>query len=485
MGKISFKDFVDNVNTAKNKLIEHCKENAISIPDNVSFDQVITLNDTINNQTQGFKVTFVDIDATIIDEQFVQYGGSARIPNIQPNFDEQYLEFGEWIADGDLSNVTQNIVALPEYKVKADEDGKDWAVLKIRLFKDSGLGVTLKLDNNNGLLYINWGDGNSYEVPASSSIQTATHTYSTYGKYDIKIYGTNSFKFMCTSNALILGSVKSTSALTHLYLSNNLLYDGTLFNNLCRSCINLQVLVLPTNRQFETANYFISDCKNLKTLLLNNLIDGSSSNFIQNSDIKYMIIKGTFTTLPYIGSIRQLTHFTIPNNVVELTNALNIYSLSDLNISQNLQLISTNFVSAQLDSLILPESLTAINKSMFSNNYRISTLYLPKSLATCHVNAIRSAYGLNDLILPQDWNFSIDLRDNNALTDTSIIAIAKSLKDNSGLAVKTITFSKGKNLILNSLFINKNTEEQTKEDDENAISLIEFIRNKNWTVAFG
>ena len=63
MGKISFKDFVDNVNIAKNKLIEHCKENAISVPDNVSFDQVITLNDTINNQTQGFKVTFVDIDA--------------------------------------------------------------------------------------------------------------------------------------------------------------------------------------------------------------------------------------------------------------------------------------------------------------------------------------------------------------------------------------------------------------------------------------
>ena len=101
MGKISFKDFVDSVNTAKNKLIEHCKENAISIPDNVSFDQVITLNDTINNQTQGFKVTFVDIDATIIDEQFVQYGRSARIPDIQPNFDEQYLEFGEWIADGE------------------------------------------------------------------------------------------------------------------------------------------------------------------------------------------------------------------------------------------------------------------------------------------------------------------------------------------------------------------------------------------------
>jgi len=90
------------------------EEEQQSIVDNAA----IALNNAINAlKLNSFKVRFV-ADGRVIDEQIVEYGGSAKMPTVIPEKDG--YDFVQW--QGSLINVTEEVTITAEFALKAMAD---------------------------------------------------------------------------------------------------------------------------------------------------------------------------------------------------------------------------------------------------------------------------------------------------------------------------------------------------------------------------
>lgn len=150
---------------------------------------------TISN---GFKVTFIDYDGTILKTEVVASGGNAT-PPANPAGDS-ILSFLGW--SGNYQNVLMDEIVGAKYWFGSGADLKSY--LFINLNAVTGLTINLRLYMTSGVATINWGDSTTSSTSGTGD-KIVAHTYAANGSYRISIDG------LQTSAGNELGGRGSTS----------------------------------------------------------------------------------------------------------------------------------------------------------------------------------------------------------------------------------------------------------------------------------
>ena len=440
MAKISAVDFANNVERNRRSLRQHCLANGKDVLESETLDNVVAINNTISTSTPNgkFKVEFKDLDGNYFaPTQYVDAGGSVVLPTGHPELDSEFLEFVEWTANGNLTNVQDNLVCLPVYQTKVNEVANQRPTILKCYFDENTLSPTLQIGSTRVNTYVNWGDGSSAEQVTANTI---SHTYASAGLYNITIYGDN-YNIGGNSTAGIFTNSSYKYALLKAYLGEKV---KSIASNTFYSCNSLTSVTIPSS------------------------VTSIGSNAFQNC--------------------YSLTSITIPSSVTSIgsTALRGCYSLTSVTIPSSVTSISPDTFNScySLTSITIPSSVTRIDGSILWNCYSLTSITIPSSVTRIGGNVFESCYSLTDFVLYEDFNISGINLYNCALSDESLIDIANKLKDNTGNTASTITFSTYKHRTrMNTIYLDVNGA-RVPYGTAGAVSILKFIQNKNWTVSF-
>ena len=440
MAKISALDFANNVERNRRSLRQHCLANGKDVLESETLDNVVTINNTISTSTPDgkFKVEFKDLDGNYFaPTQYVNAGGSVVLPTGHPELDSEFLEFVEWTANGDLTNVQDNLVCLPVYQTKVNEVANQRPTILKCYFDENTLSPTLQIGSTHTNTYVNWGDGSEAQQVTSSTI---SHTYASAGLYNITIYG-DAYNVGGSNSAGVFTNSSYRYALLKAYLGEKVTSIGSTAFNYCYS---LTSVTIPSGVTSIGSQAF-SNCY-------------------------------------------SLTSITIPSGVTSIGYAIfaNCYSLTSITIPSSITSIGSNvFYSCySLTSVTIPSSITSIGSSAFQSCYSLTSITIPSSVTSIGDSIFYYCYSLTDFVLYEDFNISGLYLTYCALSDESLIDIANKLKDNTGLIANTITFSTYSHRTrMNTIYLDVNGA-RVPYGTAGAVSILEFIQNKNWTVSF-
>lgn len=440
MAKISAVDFANNVERNRKSLRQHCLANGKDVLESETLDNVVTINNTISTSTPDgkFKVEFKDLDGNYFaPTQYVDAGGSVVLPTGHPELDSEFLEFVEWTANGDLTNVQDNLVCLPVYQTKINEVANQRPTILKCYFDENTLSPTLQIGSTHTNTYVNWGDGSEAQQVTASTI---SHTYASAGLYNITIYG-DSYNVGGSATAGVFTNSNYKYALLKAYLGEKVTRMVTYTFNYCYS---LTSVIIP-NSVIKIDSSAFKYCYSLTSVTI-----PSSITIIDNS---------------VFSSCYSLTSIIIPSSVTSIYNeiCINCYSLK---------------------SIIIPSGVTSIGSNVFNSCYSLTSVKIPSGVTSIGGGAFSSCYSLTDFVLYEDFNLSGLNLASCALSDESLIDIANKLKDNTGLTANTITFSSITHRTrMKTIYLDANGA-RVPYGTAGAVSILEFIQNKNWTVSF-
>lgn len=189
--------------------------------------------------TGDYLVRYIDIDGTVLKEQWVNSGQNATPPT-NPNIDSIYLTFNQW--NKASTNITNHKDIGALYTTL---NNKSYAF--ISLTTASGVSPIVYLNKTDAsTLTIDWGDGNQTTHTEVGNFNTS-HTYSTTGNYVISMWissGTGNYTFGNGSNTtMIFGSSTYKTILTKLYIGTNVVTLGTYSFN---ESFSLEVISIPS-----------------------------------------------------------------------------------------------------------------------------------------------------------------------------------------------------------------------------------------------
>ena len=194
MAKIKVLDFAKNIDRNRKRLINNAKNKGKEVNEYLSLDDIVTINNTIQPSPLSdlCRIRWFDIDGSLLRQEYVSKGQSIQ-DEPTPSFDNDFLEFVEFVRCDDIVNIQNNIDCGAIYKVKPDEYGRRWTHIFCTFNSVNGMSpkiLFMRSQNSTlvGKLYIDWGDGIIDEF-SSGTNGNATHTYITEGEYIIKIYG--------------------------------------------------------------------------------------------------------------------------------------------------------------------------------------------------------------------------------------------------------------------------------------------------------
>lgn len=193
------------------------------------------------------RVRFFNFDGTLLKTQYVLHGQCATPPVLEDlsvaGYKRPALTFQEW--NWNTNNVQHPIDACA---IWIPADGKTHLFITLTpasglepvlYFRVAGSGVSLTFD---------WGDGNTNTITSTTLNQNISHTYATYGDYEITIArNTTSFtyNFGNTSTGTEIFSINThRNILTHAYIGEgvtNIAPRGFYGQR------SLEVVSLPTN----------------------------------------------------------------------------------------------------------------------------------------------------------------------------------------------------------------------------------------------
>lgn len=230
-------------------------------------------SDDEEEPSEGYTVTVIDYDGTIIKEKKVEAGGVFTIPNPPKH---ERLTFDGWssaatITDGTVTVGTKDITIEAMYVTASGATELDIIVTdatgKVFGFNSVPTGTTS----------IDWGDG----VVNTS----ATHTYSKIGEYTVKIYGVTSITGTSSSYPFVKSSY--LNMLKRVFCSRDIANIGiysfynakslsevtipktitTIGNYAFYSCYRLKYIVLPQVLT-KIGDYAFRYCYNLKSMVI-------------------------------------------------------------------------------------------------------------------------------------------------------------------------------------------------------------------------
>lgn len=505
MAKISAASFANSVDENRKRLIQHCRDNKVEVSDTASLDKVVDVTRGINfpADDKPIKVEILDIDCSeIVPTYYVEKGADVVLPDIIPNFDEEHLEFGSWAISGgdELTNVQRNITCMPHYKTRYDESIGQRPTYVQCYFDDTTLKPTINFSAIPTNTYIDWGDGSSVEQVTAKTI---AHTYSVKGFYWIKIYGD---KYSLGGGTYgLFGSDPFKYCAIKIYLGEKNTLAGL------NSHMNLECLVFDTyGATIPLPKYFLSYSTKLKSVIVPNGVTYLDDEcFRYGYGLKKIILPNTLTGMNKnnMSYMYRLEEISLPKSLSKM-NEYSFYTcpmLKELVIPDSVTTIGgyvLNTIGA-LKKLVLSENLTSFGASnslggcynleelrfppkittsvTLGNAFSLKKLYIPKYSGSMTIVATQ-AYNLSEIILEDGHDCSLSFS-TSPLTKDCLIDIANKIKDNTGLTARTLTLSPAQcKLILNTTYLNAFGGE-VPYGTEGAVTLMEFIQNKNWTVS--
>lgn len=532
MSNIKVLDIINVSETCRKELISTNQHYGIDTSNSATLPEAISDYKLYGTKVrpEGHEVRWIDIDGRC-ETTYIADGEDAVAP-FTPNYDPEYLEFNRWICTASsLQNVTHEMDCGAYYQPKALEttdplyifmngnsDNIRPSIYKVTV-DSSNLTITLSnYINSTGYCYIDWGD-NTIEVATTSS----SHTYSEAGKYVLRFcayaptrtcYGAIQNITGCKCTAVYLGNHGFSSS------SSNLVAMYQFLNSHPIEVIVISESCLKYNPSSYTKTI---PCGYYKALIYpfntNNtymMIPICIQNTSGYNNLKYIVFEyGYINVSSNLQSCQYcLDKLILPDSITNINYrsfpGLNLRKLYALNVITSTESSSTDrdiwtpIVSA--DELDL--KLTSIPKFLFGEgSYQLSysELRLPKiftinnevsSIAEkwCGISEVDfNGRKIEQINIPLDFNVPLfTLSGNNSkgypsiwLNDNNILSIAQNLKDNSNESTSnTLIFNTLDEFRFTHIFVDSTSGQQVLEGTAGAITLLQYIQNKNWTVSF-
>ena len=529
--KIQVIDFLNEVESNRRSLIANAQSKGKVISSGASLTQAVAVNNSISPSAspEKIEVRFFDADGTLLQQSFIEYGGSVTPPE-NPNLDPKRLEFERWysIIGNNFDNITHDVDYGAKYKIKNQN---------ISIFCEftpyTGLSVTIPIrsyytqgtDTKTANYTIDWGDGSQSESHLVDDRGNVTfsfsHTYTSYGNYVITISCDkkinidkvgNIYEFYWTLNTSnttgVLGPHQSTinNAIKHMYIpviyssffqNRDALLDYIIIDCFYSyhswNCVQYTKFIIWPNKIGSYAGGFSSiDFTNLEHIIFDYDWDYEPALSLTINNI-YKIDKLILPATKTFRTSSTTEQFSISSNSNFYPN-YKIISKEDITcqrgctsitlLGDHITTLNTLTNGSLLSELIFPNSITNINEYALRYS-RIQSIQVPEN---CNVNqqAFRMANSLEWLLLPLNFNQSLNLT-NTSLVLECLIDILNKVQDLSDTTSQTLSFSALQyDNILNNTFVKKVVDIYEISDDyqsEETISLIEAFNSKNWTIS--
>ena len=208
-----------------------------------------------------YLVKYIDYNGMVLKYETVESGGSVTPPTA-PNHDG--LTFDEWTATS--TNVTSNLDISATY---ITTDGK--TMLGLRSTVATGLDAALYLNKSDGsTLTVDWGDGSSNDFTNTGNFNTGTHTYATYGDYEVKMWissgnGTYGFGNGSTTTTVVGGDTQiQRDMLLYVFVGESVTSIG---DSVFSTCYSLTNIVIPSSIA-SIGNYAFITCYSLTNIVI-------------------------------------------------------------------------------------------------------------------------------------------------------------------------------------------------------------------------
>ena len=243
------------------------------------------------------KVTFMDVDGTILKTEYVEEGGSATAP---ANPTREKCEFVKWL--NAYTNITKDTDVFALYK---SADGNTW--YRVKAAANDRMSLSIRCDSTSPVT-IDWGDGATDTATNTSSYTVFRHDYASAFDGWVKVSSEGGYRPStpdegnpCVKEVIVgdnvgtVGSVaREMTNLTAIVIPETVAaYEGRPF----RHCVSLVSLALPdgvTTISTDTASAMIG--------------------------LRYVRLPATFTSLPQslLSYCSSLQSVEIPSGVTSI-----------------------------------------------------------------------------------------------------------------------------------------------------------------------
>lgn len=491
---------VKDVELNRRSLIQHCRENGVDIRDDVSLDEVVSMNNSIEYEkpehANQHEIRWFDGDGTLLHSEYVEHGGSVTKPE-NPNLDPENLTFDKWVSfvGEKYDNITHDIDFGATYKINDNS-----IHLFCRFTPDTGLDVSIPLYQSQAKqLTIKWGDEQE-SVKTTSGSTKMSHTYADYGDYEIIISGdpltngTNIFYLQTSTSdtSTIFGSKNASMAFEYGYFP--LIYPNSTYLTYSRYVVFERAYA---SSGFSIPNTRFAVVHNLSQTSGTAQTNSGGSSVILSDDIS---ISGRFYTEGILNDKLFIPNIsvTIGNMYkakVLVCNSSSIIFDSPSRVTSNLKSIVmlnnnlTNYptVSGQsftsLERISLPFSIKSFSINCFANS-KLKYISLPDQ-CSCQVTSFQLMYFLKNLNLYANFDYSLNIAASDQLTLECLIDMLNKVKDNTSSTSKTLTLHPIviKECKTNYVVLNNGLWELSDVNNKDAITLLEAFNSKNWTIA--
>lgn len=505
MADIQVIDFLKEVESNRQSLIANAQSKGKIIDNTASLTQAVAINNTIEPSAspEKIEVRFFDADGTLLQTNYVEYGGSVT-PPANPNYDPERLTFKRWAsAIGErFDNITHDVDYGALYTIN------DGAYHLFCTFNDTtGYTVTLSPYQNASrhTITIDWGDGTENDTKTNSGTTNISHTYAQAGDYEIVVSSDTAIDYPTYYYYLgndVLSTSSSSSvidALINAYMpilnSGNFANTEGLQTAVVESVNNLTTVSKFKNIVLSNSLNTLYDLNlrlyNTKTLIIDNTIMAIGETIIGYnyaeldkliipSSITNIFVQDDFYTLEkFISYSKEFSRF--PSSY-KRGYAYNLKSLQLLGLQQNS--ILDNFSDLyNLEEFIYPiNNIIEIDGSIAYGS-KLKQVVVPPN-CTVESSLLSGMYFLQTIILPQNFNQSLTIS-SYQITIPSIIDMLNKVQDNTGGTARTFNFNDNISVQMLNTFVvlDNGIWVQATRTTPNAMTLVEAFNSKNWTIS--
>lgn len=307
------------------------------------------------------RVIFLDIDGTVLKEQYVENGGAATAP---PDPSREMCVFTGWMDA--YNSITADTEIYAGYR---SADGKT------RYKVNCPAGETLRLQlmcMSESPVTIDWGDGVTDICSVKGRYALYTHTYAEAFSGWVSIYSAGGYR-------LTTPEYSGSSYVEELIIGDNI----ATISSVARFMTNCRAIVIPGTVKATEGHPFYK-CVKLKLLALPDSITALNMNGSQ--------------VLP------SLEHLRLPKGIKTVNSGVAAYlcKIGRVVIPDGVTEISQNSFSGDtsLEEVNLPDGVHTIKGSAFYNCSRLERIVLPSSIRSILYSAFNGCASLEEITVP-------------------------------------------------------------------------------------
>ena len=230
-------------------------------------------------------------------------------------------------------------------------------------------------EQNQRAVTVDWGDNQTETIAAANSV-TATHIYSASGEYYIKLTPADSTVNVIfpPTDGTFIGANYRQKNYVKMVILGRCQQDATAGNGgrWFSDLHNLEICSYGYNNSTALPRYVFLNATALKALHIPSWIRSVGVNHVSATNVSVITVPYNCTTIQYeaFASNPSLKYFTYPYLLTSLTNRTLAFSnVQRLILPPNITALASGAfqdVNCAITELVLPQSLTTINASVFA-----------------------------------------------------------------------------------------------------------------------